>query len=273
MNTENFNILSSGLFYFIILVVFSCIGLSSKMLQILKKNKLKKKPLVYCVIGLISAGKSTTISNIVKYNLKGKKIIPIFEPVKKWIKNGLLHLLYLSFSKKHPEKYEPISFEMMAYTTRLDKIRKKINKNPDADIFIIDSHITIDRNVYTKKFLADGLITQDQLKFYDINYKNWKITNPMADPIKYIYIDTTVNECINRKEIRDRESERSSITPEYLSTLREYFLEFIQSGDISEKVICINGNKSQEDITTEIIQIIKNDLSSLNKEKSLFISK
>lgn len=228
-----------------------------------------KNPIFYCVFGLISGGKSTTIENVSYYNFKGKKIVYIPEPVGEWETSGLLEMLYNALKEKQTNKdkelYEPLLFELTAYSSRLRVMKEIINKNSDADVFILDSSIKIDYEVYTKKFLDDGLITENQMKICDMNYHN--LNNIMSIPniFKYIFLDTSIENCLLRKEKRKRQSEETGVSKEYLTSLKVYFEKFIEKGDVFDRIIRIDGNDPQDKVIFNIAKIIEKDLSLFNR--------
>lgn len=217
----------------------------------------KKEPLVYVICGKIGSGKTTLCKNIAKGN---KKILYIEEPVDLWEKWGVLKDLYKSFDKPESERYEPLVFQTVAFSSRLAEIKKKLDNHPDVDIIILDSFITIDKNVYAQKFIDEGLIKKEQMKYYDINYENWKYIIACPEPFRYFYLNTTSENCKKRQEERNRESEKKAVSLDYLKSFDKYFNAFTKKEDIFDTVIHIDGNREQHEVAKDVLNQIKKDL-------------
>jgi len=232
----------------------------------------KNKPLVYILVGLISAGKSTTGFNTSQLFRRVKapppasgsrQVIFIPEPVEIWEKSGMLDLFYKSFAKVIGKDtiFEPLLFQITAFSTRVVAIKKAFITDPDADAFILDSFMTVDREVFTRMLIDSNRIPQDQLPFYDLVYQNWNdIVLPELEITRYIFLDVDPSNCLVRKETRDRESEKTSVSIEYLQELNRYFKKFINKDGIYEKLITIDANGNQENVAMQIRDIIEKDL-------------
>jgi deoxyadenosine/deoxycytidine kinase len=254
------------------LIVSSILVLTTYLITIrfhknneLSKQQKKKKPLVYILVGLISAGKSTTGFNTSQSfnSSKNRKVKFVPEPVEIWEKSGMLALFYKSFAKAIGKDtiFEPLLFQMTAFSTRVVAIKKAFISDPDADAFILDSFMTVDRDVFTRMLIDSGRIPQDQLPFYDLVYQNWHdIVMPELEITRYIFLDVDPSNCLVRKETRDRESEKTSVSLEYLQELNRYFKKFINKDGIYEKLITINANGNQENVAMQIRDIIEKDL-------------
>lgn len=217
---------------------------------------------VYVIAGLISAGKTSLGKSLDGKYIGNKLVTYIPEPADEWEKSGMLKIFYDSFAKdpKKTEMYEPFLFEMTTFLTRLLSMKKKIDEARDkgSKIFVVDSYMTISREVYMKKLVDEGRITPQQLKIYDYFYKPWQENYDEIKPTKYIYLDTKEEICIERKNKRDRESERSGVSIEYLKSLKTYFNKFFINSQIPFERI--NGDKSDKEVTELLIKIIEQDL-------------
>jgi deoxyadenosine/deoxycytidine kinase len=221
----------------------------------------KKTPLVYCLVGMIGVGKSTTGELLSKTYIKGKKIIYIPEPVDLWEKCGLLAKYYASFKiKNKKELYEPLLFQMVAISTRLITMKKIMDENPDADIIILDSSIDVDRRVFTKMLIDTERIPKDEVVFYDLSFNNWKnFFIPDFKITRNIYLDADVEKCVSRKNDRDRKSEEK-VGAEYLSELKTYFDGFIQQSDIYPMHKSVSANGDHKSVVEQIKSIISDDI-------------
>ena len=190
--------------------------------------------------GNIGSGKSTLMGNLKSYFSNNKNIVFLKEPVDEWEtitdENGttILEKFYENSSKYG------FSFQIMAYISRLDVIRKEIKKNPDA-IFISERSLFTDKLVFAKMLFDSGNI---ELVNYKI-YLKWFDTFAEDFPVsKVIYVNTEPEICHNRIIKRSRTGE-SNIPLEYLQNCHKYHNNMLDVN--SEECVCkeqlvLNGN-------------------------------
>jgi len=203
-------------------------------------------PIIVSVEGNIGSGKSTLISYLKEYYKNNTSVVFLKEPVDEWINikdvNGttILQKFY-----QNQEKYA-FSFQMMAYISRLALLKKSINDNPNASVFITE------RCLYTDKYVFAKMLYENN-KIEDVNYaiyQNWFNTFAEDYPISYlIYIHATPTICKNRVNIRNRTGE-DDISLEYLSSCNEYHEQMISyfMKPLVHNILRLNGN---EDIYTD----------------------
>jgi deoxyadenosine/deoxycytidine kinase len=212
---------------------------------------------IISIDGNIGSGKSTLMGNLKSYFSNNTNVVFLKEPVDEWEtitdENGttILEKFY-----ENPSKYG-FSFQIMAYISRLDVIRKEIKKNPNA-IFISERSLFTDKLVFAKMLFDSGNI---ELVNYKI-YLKWFDTFADDFPIsKVIYVNTDPEICHMRIEKRSRTGE-SNIPLEYLQNCHKYHNNMLDVN--SEDCVCknqlvLNGNidmyENKEQINEWIEQI------------------
>lgn len=212
---------------------------------------------IISIDGNIGSGKSTLMGNLKSYFGNNKNIVFLKEPVDEWEtitdENGttILEKFYGDSSKYG------FSFQIMAYISRLDVIRKEIKKNSNA-IFISERSLFTDKLVFAKMLFDSGNI---ELVNYKI-YLKWFDTFAEDFPVnKVIYVNTLPEICHQRIIKRSRTGE-SNIPLDYLKNCHKYHNNMLDTN--SEDCICkdqliLNGNidiyENKEQINEWIDQI------------------
>lgn len=185
---------------------------------------------IISIEGNIGSGKSTLIEYL-KSNYKNSNVIYLEEPVKIWQsikdKNGVNILVKFY---ENQEKYS-FAFQMMAYISRLDLLRRTIKDNPE-------SIIITERSLYTDKYVfAKMLFDSDKIEDIEYNiYNRW--FNSMIDlaPLnKVIYMKTTPEISYKRVIKRSREGE-DNIGEEYIKKCNNYHDEMFKSIDDDKNI-------------------------------------
>ena len=133
------------------------------------KNKIYnlQMPYIYSIEGNIGSGKSTLVRRLQKMN---SNIVFMLEPVDEWgdIKDRKGENILTKFYRNQ-KKYS-FSFQMMAYISRLSKLKKIIRKNPYS-IIITERSMLTDKNVFAKMLYDDDKIEEVNyiiyLKWFD----------------------------------------------------------------------------------------------------------
>ena len=212
---------------------------------------------IISIDGNIGSGKSTLMGKLKTYFSNNKNVVFLKEPVDEWEtitdENGttILEKFYGDSTKYG------FSFQIMAYISRLDVIRKEIKKNPDA-IFISERSLFTDKLVFAKMLFDSGNI---ELVNYKI-YLKWFDTFAEDFPVsKVIYVNTLPEICHQRIVKRSRTGE-SNIPLDYLQNCHKYHNNMLDTN--SEDCICkdqlvLNGNidiyENKEQISEWINQI------------------
>ena len=185
------------------------------------KNK-KGGPVVIVIDGEIGAGKTTLIKILKeefehKYNLN---VCSIFEPVDKWCDIGALQMFYEDIDAKCYE------FQTYTYTTRIIRTIEEYNKNPNAEIYLLERSILTDKYVFVE-MLKDkmGLI---RTKMYNEWCDLWKKLMPF-EPSVIVYLDTDLYDSISRVKLRNREEEQGAVDEKYQYELKKAHLHFIDN--------------------------------------------
>jgi len=213
--------------------------------------------IIVSIEGNIGSGKSTLLANLRDNYKDDANVVFLKEPVDEWEtitdENGttILEKFY-----ENPSKYG-FSFQIMAYISRLDVIRKEIKKNPNA-IFISERSLFTDKLVFAKMLFDSGNI---ELVNYKI-YLKWFDTFADDFPVsKVIYVNTDPEICHMRIEKRSRTGE-SNIPLDYLQNCHKYhnnMLDVNSQDCVCKEQLVLNGNidmyENNEQINEWIEQI------------------
>lgn len=216
----------------------------------------KNKPKTFISIdGVIGAGKTTLISLLInKYAENNILTHPIYEPVDKWIKEGVLNYFY---SNINDNAYE---FQTYTFITRIQKVILEVLNNPDAEVYLLERTIHTDKDIFVE-MLKDTL---GELK-YKMYHEWWQLHSHLL-PIKinkWIIVDTSINTSMQRILIRNRTAE-NSISLEYQTSLRKKHHDFINTlKNNNENVIVINSDL-MDDNFIENLNVLNNIYKKIN---------
>ena len=210
-------------------------------------ERLKSK-YIFSIEGNIGSGKTTVIRHL--QQIYGDQVVLVEEPVKDWQNLEGENLL----KKKNDDLNRwGYSFEAYVLITKMNELTKVA--------FSDKKIILIERCMLTDKV------------FFDIDVENG-FSNPMEEAMfknlyeflsnnvypklsGIIYLDTPVEECINRMIKRGRKEEKS-LTKEYLTQLDDNFKKVIKESGIP--YLKLNG-----------IYDLNNDLQKVHQELMTFI--
>jgi len=219
------------------------------------RDLLHNKQLIV-IDGLIGAGKSTLIKLIVKENKYKKKIHPIYEPVDIWRDTGALQLFYQDIPAKCME------FQTFTFITRIKRIMTEVIENPDVDIYLLERSVFTDRYIFVE--LLREMMGPTRMKMYEEWWDMWSLLLPLKFN-KWILIDTSLEESINRICKRDRKEE-SGISIEYQKNLYDKHHQFFQKlKDIGENTVII-PKKIMDENYLDNREKIKNIMDMIFKE-------
>ena len=212
-------------------------------------ERLKSK-YIFSIEGNIGSGKTTIIHHLQR--LYGDQVILVEEPVKDWQNLEGENLL----NKKNEDLNRwGYSFEAYVLITKMNELTKVAHSDKKI--------ILIERCMLTDKV------------FFDINVENG-FSNPMEEAMfknlyeflsnnvypklsGIIYLDTPVDECIQRMILRGRKEEKS-LTKEYLTQLDDNFKKVIKESGIP--YLKLNG-----------VYDLQNDLEKVDHELMDFMQK
>jgi len=181
--------------------------------------------------GNIGSGKSTLLRNLREKYSNHTKIVFVDEPVEDWesIQNEhgmpMLQLFY------NDQKTHAFAFQMMAFISRLSKLKEAVEKNPGAIIIT-------ERSLYTDKMVFAQMLrdSNEILCEHHQIYLKWFDTFVSDFPVdKIIYVKTPPQICHERIAIRSRNGE-SVIPLDYLEKCHLYHNSMINP--YSTKCIC-----------------------------------
>jgi deoxyadenosine/deoxycytidine kinase len=191
---------------------------------------------IISIDGNIGSGKSTLLDNLKKHyenSSSQRKIIFVDEPVKEWEsitdENGttMLEKFY-----GDQEKYS-FPFQMMAFISRLNALKKTADENPGC-IIISERSLYTDKMVFAKMLFDTGKIELVNYKIYLKWFESFSEEFPID---KVIYVKTTPEICEFRMKMRSRTGE-SSVSLEYLTDCDLYHMNMLDTN--SKDCICYN---------------------------------
>lgn len=195
---------------------------------------------VFGIEGNIGSGKSTLYASLQKLYKDNANVIFVAEPVKDWedIKNAenktMVQLFYAN-----QQKYA-FAFQMMAYISRLAKLKRAVLENKDKNIIIITERtLYTDRHVFAKMLFDQGKIEDVEYQIY-LKWFDEFVTEFPVDNV--IYVKTDPIECHKRIHIRARQGEEI-IPLSYLEECHKYHEGFLdKETGIKVNQLIIDGN-------------------------------
>lgn len=185
------------------------------------------RPRLLSIEGNIGAGKSTLVELMKQRYQDREDIIFLQEPVDIWNtiqQNGktMLELFY-----ENQRKYS-FSFQVMAYTTRLEMIRQEVNLAMESGIvktIVMERSLEADRNIFARMLHDDGMMESCNFDIYkymsDAGLRQFSVDGIM-------WIMTDPEECYRRIQVRNREGE-NNIEEEYLDKCDIYHREWLSA--------------------------------------------
>ncbi len=186
-------------------------------------------PIILSIDGNIGSGKSTLYDDLKSYYKDNDSICFVPEPVEDWksiVDSDNVPILTNLY--KNTNKYA-FRFQMMAYISRLNLLRKTI-KRKNIKIIITERCVHTDKHVFAQMLYDDGLIEHDEFQIY------LKWFEEFLDDIKLtgiIYVKADPDICNTRVQIRNREGE--DIPLDYLVKCHNYHEKWLN--DYNNKLI------------------------------------
>ena len=217
---------------------------------------IRKLPIIITIEGNIGSGKSTLVKNLEDAFSESDSVHFLQEPIDEWntIKdeNGktMIEKYY-----ENQEKYA-FSFQMMAYISRLTRLRNALKTNPK--VIITERSIFTDKNVFASMLYKDKKIEDVEYTIYIKWFEEFLKDIP---PISTIYIRTTPEIAKQRVDIRARKGE--TIPLEYLKLCHEYHEQWLNNNNsdtCKNDILILDGNidvHENPQLIDEWIEIIK----------------
>lgn len=190
---------------------------------------------IFYIEGNIGSGKSTFCKWIENnfYN----DVDVVYEPVDQWTKavdkdnKNLLDYFY-----KDAKRWA-YTFQMMAFTSRVEALEKETEKK----IRIVDRSIYCDKNVFAQNCYDSGLFNEIEWKLYKDMY-NFIDKRFKYKPTIMIYLKTKPETCVGRIKKRAR-SEECSVPLEYLQQIHKKHEDWLYDSEWHVPVITINEDE------------------------------
>ena len=173
--------------------------------------------------GNIGAGKTTLVELL---KTKFPEVVFVDEPVDEW--STIRDSEGVTILEKYygDQKRYAFSFQMMAFITRVRRLRMAIKNNP-GKVIVTERSVFTDREIFAK-MLHDGEKIEDieytiYLKWFDELVGSVKVD-------KIIYVRVEPEECFKRVIHRNRQGE--SIPLEYLKSCHAYHEQWLDGNTL-----------------------------------------
>jgi len=210
-----------------------------------------EQPIVLSLEGNIGAGKSTILAKLQTYIECHRaenpgKILFMKEPVDQWtsIADTVSGETILQKFYTDP-KTNAFAFQIMAYTTRMNTLKKMIadnQKEGEQLIIICERCLETDTEVFAKMLYDDGFIDNLHYQIYNLVSSD----NPFKTS-GIIYLETDPSICYERVSKRGRSGEKG-IAIDYLKKCHAYHEEWFCK--TNQSILKLNVNN---DVTYDLI--------------------
>jgi len=182
-------------------------------------------PLIIAVDGIMGSGKTTLLNNLEEQNFTVIK-----EQTHRW---EFLEKFY-----KNPKKYA-LAFQTEILLTFNDYIF-------DDDIVFVERCPQVNKSVFGKMLVTDGILTDEEMATYINIYDNLNIWSPDV----FIYIDCPTEVAIKRLQLR---GDIHNISAEYLNKLKLSYEVFNKFTNVHK----IDGTQSKDKVREDMLNILK----------------
>jgi deoxyadenosine/deoxycytidine kinase len=223
------------------------------------------KPVIISIEGNIGSGKSTFFNCLKRYLGNNTNWIFLEEPVHVWesIRNDENKSILKSFYE-NPEKYS-FAFQVMAYTSRLHKLKEIITKNPNCTGIICERSLEADKNIFAKMLFNDGLMDTMMYKIYDTYFSNYEKN---FDLNGIIFIDVDPEKCFKRIEKRARNGE-NKIDLDYLKKCNNYHKNWLCNIKMPILKLNLNNNVYEDSTISNILSKTESFIKSFEKDQCM----
>ena len=206
--------------------------------------------------GNIGVGKSTILSNVYEHFGVDSGIAYAWEPVHDWDTHGFLEGMYMG----------KIPHSEFQHTVLSSMFRETYNNLANTDILLQERSMDTTLQVFTKCNVND----QDSLNIIQYCYENLKriLESRYIISTHRIYLRIQPHIAFSRTSSRSRRSE-ASICQNYIKNINdayEQWLGFIEN----EHTTIIDGSKSIDEVTKDVITTINKLIKNRKTPKTLF---
>lgn len=191
-------------------------------------------PVILSIEGNIGSGKSTFVQNLkdnFAQELPGPlRICFLQEPVDEWdqIRDSTGRTILERYY--HDPKAYAFTFQMMAYITRLNRIKEALAGG--YDVIIMERSLQTDRLVFAQMLKDEGKISDIEFAVYTKWFDSFQAEVP---PCHIVYLRTTPEIAFGRVQRRAREGE--DIPLGYLAKCHSYHERWLGTGSSTRLVL------------------------------------
>lgn len=199
------------------------------------------RPIIISLEGNIGAGKTTLLEKLseqINTESYGNWVF-LREPVHIWdqIRDKEGETMLSKFYGD-PKKYS-FAFQIMAYTTRLQELRRILKENPHCKGVICERSLDADKHIFAKMLHDDGTMEDILFDIYQRLFAEHQ-TEFSLDGIVYLDVQPTV--CHSRINKRSRDGE-SGISMDYLEKCCQYHKDWIGALPSNYPCLTLDLNK------------------------------
>jgi deoxyadenosine/deoxycytidine kinase len=217
-------------------------------------NSGKASCMIVSIEGNIGSGKTTGKEKFKNYMNSMESIVFVDEPTDEWQKiqdeKGVPILVNLYGDLKR----FAFRFQMMAYITRLKKLRDALI-NPNVKIIITERCLITDAQVFARMLYDSKDIEEDEYQIYMRWFDEFA---KEVEPSCIVYFQASTEVCMNRIKKRNRPGEQE-IQYDYLERCNRYHDEWlIRDQKNLIPVLVLNANEENSDYSANIYKYMFN---------------
>ena len=203
---------------------------------------------VLSIEGNIGSGKSTIINFLKEKYKDSSDFIFLPEPVDQWeqIKDKDNNTILSKFY--NDQKKYSFAFQMMAYISRLELLRKAIQENP-SKIIITERSLFTDKFVFAQMLYDDHKMEEIEYQIYNKWFHSFIDLAPLH---KLIYLKTDPEISFKRIIKRNRDGE-NAIPFDYIKNCHSYHNHMYEVMDCQKKIIDCTNDFNQDNSYFELI--------------------
>lgn len=183
------------------------------------------QPVVIAVEGLIGAGKSTLIQEVLLPALSKKHRVKIIrEPVEGWVASGLLQRFYGDQKRWSYTFQTKAFFDRITEARRVMSERSMVPENEQADVILMERSPLSDQ-IFMRTLREEGAVDELEMSMYQDWCYLWHTFMPFTISL-FLYVRTDLDQCMTRLHTRSREGEAGVSCDYQARLLQEHEAEF-----------------------------------------------